>query len=82
MDLSIKLEALNLRVDAETGSLLFYRKDFHGIPDTVLNGDGFTVELVNNEVVMIDIYDAKRVLPHLLKYGVSVTDDTQANTMD
>ncbi len=44
MDLSIKLGALDLRVDAETGSLLFYRKDFHGIPDTVLNGDGFTVE--------------------------------------
>ncbi len=31
---------------------------------------------------MIDIYDAKRVLSHLLKYGLSVADDTQANTVD
>jgi|AFSR01.1.fsa_nt_gi hypothetical protein len=59
-----------------------YRKDFQGIPDTVLNGDGFTVELMNDEVVVIDIYDAKRVLPHLLKYGLSVVDDSKPTHMD
>lgn len=49
MDLSIKLESLEQRVDAETESILFYRKDFRGVPTKVLNGDGFTVELMSDE---------------------------------
>uniref|UniRef100_Q3ASP5 Uncharacterized protein n=1 Tax=Chlorobium chlorochromatii (strain CaD3) TaxID=340177 RepID=Q3ASP5_CHLCH len=44
---------------------MFYRKNFLGIPEQVLHGDGFTIELSRNEVVLIDIYNADLLLSKL-----------------
>lgn len=56
--MQINLVGLERKVDPETGSILFYRKGFQGIPDTVVNGEGYTIELSNGDVVLADIYDA------------------------
>ncbi|MEI7749294.1 MAG: hypothetical protein WCI81_09470 [Chlorobiaceae bacterium] len=58
---------LEITVDPETGSILFYRKNFSGIPEQVLHGEGFTIESSGGEVVMVDIYNADLVLSKLAK---------------
>jgi hypothetical protein len=67
MDLNIDFSEFKKRVDSETGSILFYREDIKGLPEKVLQGDGFTVEIKNEKVYLIDIYNAEKVLTHLLK---------------
>jgi hypothetical protein len=67
MEMFVKVEGLEKKVDSETGSILFYRKGFSGIPEKVLNGDGFTIEVSGDEIVMIDIYNADLVLSKLAK---------------
>lgn len=67
MDMQLDIGGLEKKVDAETGSILFYRKSFVGIPEEVLNGEGFTIEFSGNEVVMIDIYNTELVLSKLAK---------------
>ena len=67
MDLALKYKRLKKRVDTETGSILFYRDDIKGLPEKVFQGDGFTVEIKNKEVYLIDIYNAEKVLSNLLK---------------
>jgi hypothetical protein len=67
MEMSINITGLHRVIDSETDSILFYRQDFIGIPDHVLAGDGFTVELRGDEVVMIDIYNAELLLTRLAK---------------
>ncbi len=63
MDLSV----FKKRVDAETVSILFYRDDIKGLPEKVLHGDGFTVEIKNEQVYLIDIYNAEKALGNLIK---------------
>ena len=58
---------VEITVDPETGSILFYRKNFSGIPEQVLHGEGFTIESSGGEVVMVDIYNADLVLSKLAK---------------
>jgi pyrimidine operon attenuation protein/uracil phosphoribosyltransferase len=67
MDLNLKFKTLKKRVDSKTGSILFYRDDIKGIPEKVYQGDGFTVEIKNKQVYLIDIYDAEKVLKNMLK---------------
>jgi hypothetical protein len=67
MDMLLNLDGLEKKVDAETGSILFYRNTFSGIPEKVLHGEGFTIELSGDEVVMIDIYNSGLVLSKLAK---------------
>jgi hypothetical protein len=67
MDLNLKYKTLKKRVDAKTGNILFYRDDIKGLPEKVYEGDGFTVEVKNNQVYLIDIYNAEKVLLNLLK---------------
>ncbi len=38
-----------------------------GIPDNVIEGDGFTVEIKDNKVFLIDIFNSRKVLGNLLK---------------
>ena len=65
MGLSINTTGLEKTVDPETGSILFYRKNFSGIPEQVVHGNGFTIELSGNEVVLIDIYNTDLLLSKL-----------------
>jgi hypothetical protein len=66
MELSIDLDAFDKQVDEETGSILFSRRGFHGIPDRVLYGEGFTVELQGQEIVLVDIYDPSFIVSKLI----------------
>ena len=65
--MSIDVTGLEITVDIETGSILFNRKNFSGIPEQVLHGEGFTIECSGDEVVMVDIYNADLVLSKLAK---------------
>ncbi len=38
-----------------------------GIPDPVIEGDGLTVEFKDGQVYLIDIFNAEKVLGHLIK---------------
>jgi len=55
------------KIDTETGSILFYRKNFSGIPEQVFHGEEFTIEYSGDEVVMVNIYNADLVLSKLAK---------------
>ena len=67
MDMLLDIAILDKKIDAETGSIIFYRKNFSGIPEKVLHGEGFTIEFCGEEVVMIDIYNSALVLSKLAK---------------
>ncbi len=67
MDMLLSIRGLEKKIDTETGSILFYRKNFSGIPEQVLHGEGFTIECSGDEVVMVDIYNADLVLSKLAK---------------
>ena len=72
MDLTLKYNNFKKRVDSETGSILFYRDDIKGLPDHVYQGDGFTVETKNNEVYLIDIFNAEKMLTKLNKKTIDL----------
>ena len=67
MDLSFKPEFFDKKVDPATGNILFFRRDMRGIPDRVVEGDGFTVEFKDDQVFAIDIFNAPKVMEHLLQ---------------
>ena len=67
MDLTLNYGTFKKRVDSETGNILFYRDDIEGLPEKVYQGDGFTVEIKNDQVYLIDIFNAEKVLNNLLK---------------
>lgn len=56
MDKKIKIDSFEKKFDEKNGAILFYKKDFRGIPDKVITGEGWTVEISKSEIVMIDIY--------------------------
>ena len=67
MDLKLSSESFEKKIDPRNGSILFYRRDMRGIPDRVIEGDGFTVEIKDNQVYLIDIFNSEKVLGNLLK---------------
>jgi predicted RNA-binding protein len=67
MGLNFDSDLFEKKVDPDTGSILFFRPDLKGLPDRVMEGDGFTVEVKDNQVYMIDIFNSNRVLGNLLK---------------
>lgn len=67
MDLKINTDLFDKKIDPDNGNILFFRKDKSGIPDRVFEGDGFTVEIKDNQVYMIDIFNTEKVLGNLLK---------------
>ena len=66
MDYKLNYGNFQKKVDKETGSILFYRNDIKGLPDKVIEGDGFTVEIKDNQVYLIDIFNSEKMLNHLL----------------
>ena len=67
MEMILNYKLFKKQIDPKTGSILYYRNDLKGLPDKVYEGDGFTVEIKNNEVYLIDIFNAEKVLKKLLK---------------
>lgn len=60
-------ELFEKKIDSETGNILFYRRDMRGISDRVIEGDGFTVEFKDDQIYLVDIFNAKKVMRNLLK---------------
>ncbi|MGR3221268.1 MAG: hypothetical protein ACUZ8H_15845 [Candidatus Anammoxibacter sp.] len=67
MDLQLDVKLFEKKIDPENGNILFYRKDMRGIPDKVIEGNGFTVEIKDNQIYLIDIFNSEKVLRTLLK---------------
>jgi hypothetical protein len=61
MDLSSKLSAqlkwMQLRLDPESGAILFRHPTLRGIPDLVVEGDGYTLEFIGSTLLCLDIQD-------------------------
>jgi hypothetical protein len=66
MNISVDLDSFQKTIDEDTGSILFYKKDFKGFPDEVINGDGWTVEIKDKSIVMIDIYKPKILIEQII----------------
>lgn len=67
MDLNFRPELFEKKIDPETGNILFYRRDMRGVSDRVIEGDGFTVEFKDDQVYLVDIFNAKKVMKNLLR---------------
>lgn len=67
MGLKFDSSLFEKKIDPQSGNILFFRKGMTGIPDRVIEGDGFTVEIKDNQIYLIDIFNAEKVLGNLLK---------------
>ncbi len=67
MDLNFRPELFEKKIDPETGNILFFRRDMRGVSDQVIEGDGFTVEFKDDQVYLVDIFNAKKVMKTLLR---------------
>ena len=67
MDLNFRPELFEKKIDPETGNILFFRRDMRGVSDQVVEGDGFTVEFKDEQVYLVDIFNAKKVMKNLLR---------------
>ena len=55
--LTSQLKAMERLVDAETGAILFRHTSLRGIPDLVVEGDGYTMEFIGPTLLCLDIID-------------------------
>jgi hypothetical protein len=56
--LTTQLAAMERLVDAESGAILFRHPSLRGIPDLVLEGDGYTLEFIGSTLLCVDIQNA------------------------
>ena len=49
--------AMEQLVDPDTGAILFRHPVLKGVPDLVLEGDGYTLEFIGHELLCLDIRD-------------------------
>jgi hypothetical protein len=55
--LTSQLRGMERLVDAETGAILFRQTSLRGIPDLVVEGDGYTLEFIGPTLLCLDISD-------------------------
>ena len=55
--LTTQLKWMECLVDAETGAILFRQPTLRGIPDLVVEGDGYTLEFIGSTLLCLDISD-------------------------
>jgi len=55
--LTVQLKGMERLVDAETGAILFRHPTLRGIPDLVVEGDGYTLEFLGSTLLCLDIQD-------------------------
>ena len=53
--LTTQLKSMDHLVDAETGAILFRHPTLRGIPDLVVEGDGYTLEVIGTTLLCLDI---------------------------
>jgi len=56
--LSTQLERMERLVVADSGVILFRHPSLRGIPDLVLEGDGYTLEFMGPTLLCVDIRNA------------------------
>ena len=59
--LKTQLQGMERLVDAETGAILFRHPTLRGMPDLVVEGDGYTLEFIGSTLLCIDISDLTRM---------------------
>ena len=59
--LTTQLKVIQRLVDAETGAILFSHPTLRGIPDLVVEGDGYTLEFIGPTLLCLDISDPTRM---------------------
>lgn len=52
-----QLRSMRQSVDADTGAILFRHSTLQGIPDLVVEGDGYTMEFMGHTLLCLDIID-------------------------
>jgi hypothetical protein len=55
--LTAQLKGMERLVDGETGAILFRHPTLRGLPDLVLEGDGYTLEFIGPTLLCLDIQD-------------------------
>jgi hypothetical protein len=55
--LSTQLEGMERLVYGENGAILFRHPTLQGIPDLVVEGDGYTMEFIGPTLLCLDIID-------------------------
>lgn len=56
--LTTQLAAMERLVDADSGAILFRHPSLRGIPDLILEGDGYTLEFIGSTLLCVDIQNA------------------------
>ena len=56
--LSLQLKCMERLVDADRGAILFRHPSLRGIPDLVLEGDGYTLEFIGATLLCVYIRNA------------------------
>ena len=55
--LTSQLKAMERLVDTDTGAILFRHPSLRGIPDLVVEGDGYTLEFIGPALLCLDMHD-------------------------
>jgi len=55
--LTAQLSDMERLVDPDTGSILFRQPVLRGLPDLVVEGDGYTLEFIGPTLLCLDIQD-------------------------
>ncbi|MFW6732806.1 MAG: hypothetical protein ACODUE_13925 [Synechococcus sp.] len=73
--LTTQLKGMERLVDGETGAILFRHPSLRGLPDLVVEGDGYTLEFIGSTLLCLDIRDPSgmaRLLAEPLKAQLPV----------
>jgi len=55
--LTTQIKGMERLVDGETGAILFRHPTLRGLPDLVVEGDGYTLEFIGSTLLCLDIQD-------------------------
>jgi hypothetical protein len=55
--LTAQLKDMDRLVDSESGAILFRHPTLRGLPDLVVEGDGYTLEFIGPTLLCLDIQD-------------------------
>ena len=55
--LTAQLKGMDRLVDGESGAILFRHPTLRGLPDLVVEGDGYTLEFIGPTLPCLDIQD-------------------------
>ena len=56
-NLSAQLKWMQLLLDPDSGAILFRHPTLRGVPDRVVEGDGYTLEFIGPTLLCLDIQD-------------------------